>query len=54
LGFHVRAGNRLARIEAQIAFGKLFQRFPNLRLEAPATLSNRVRFREVETLHVAI
>ena len=54
LGIHVCAGNTLARIEAQIAFGKLFQRFPNLRLEAPATLSNRVRFREVETLHVAI
>jgi len=54
LGVHVCAGNTLARIEGRIAFGKLFERFPTLRLEAPAKLSSRVRFREVAELNVAI
>jgi len=54
LGVHICAGNNLARIEGRIAFGKLFERFPTLRLEAPARLSNRVRFREVEELRVAL
>jgi cytochrome P450 len=54
LGVHICAGNSLARIEGKIAFGKLFQRFPTLRLESQARLSDRVRFREVEELHVAI
>ena len=54
LGIHICAGNTLARIEAEIAFGKLFTRFPSLRLEAPAKLSKRIRFREVTELKVAI
>ncbi len=54
LGVHICAGNSLARIEGKIAFGKLFSRFPTLRLEAPAMLSNRIRFREVTELNVAI
>lgn len=54
LGVHICAGNALARIEGRIAFGKLFERFPTLRLEAPAKLSSRVRFREVAELNVAI
>jgi len=54
LGVHVCAGNSLARIEGKIAFGKLFTRFPTLRLEAPAKLSKRVRFREVTELRIAI
>ena len=54
LGVHICAGNSLARIEGKIAFGKLFARFPALRLEAPAKLSNRVRFREVMELQVSI
>jgi len=53
LGVHICAGNTLARIEGKIAFGKLFQRFPNLRLEAPAKLSGRIRFREVTELRIA-
>jgi len=53
LGVHICAGNALARIEGKIAFGKLFQRFPNLKLEAPAKLSNRIRFREIVELRVA-
>ena len=54
LGVHICAGNSLARIEAKIAFGKLFARFPTLRLDAPAKLSNRIRFREVAELEVSI
>ncbi|MCP5370911.1 MAG: cytochrome P450 [Hyphomicrobiales bacterium] len=54
LGIHICAGNSLGRIEGQIAFGKLFARFPTLRLEGPARLSKRVRFREVTELRVAI
>ena len=54
LGIHICAGNALARMEGEIAFAKLFERFPTLRLEAPAKLSNRIRFREVTELRVAI
>ena len=54
LGVHICAGNSLARIEGKIAFGKLFARFPGLRLEAPAKLSNRIRFREVAELRVSV
>lgn len=54
LGVHICAGNSLARIEAAVAFNKLFTRFPSLQLDAPAELSNRIRFREVKELHVSI
>ena len=54
LGIHICAGNNLARIEADIAFGKLFRRFPTLHLVSPAKLSNRVRFREITELKVAL
>ena len=54
LGIHICAGNTLARIEAEIAFGKLFTRFPTIALEEPAKLSKRIRFREVTELKVAI
>ncbi|MCC2111682.1 MAG: cytochrome P450, partial [Hyphomicrobiales bacterium] len=54
LGIHICAGNSLARIEGKIAFSKLFTRFPTLALKAPARLSGRIRFREVEELQVAI
>jgi len=54
LGIHICAGNSLARIEGQIAFGKLFARFPTLQLDAPATLSKRLRFREVTRLPVSL
>jgi len=54
LGIHICAGNSLARIEGQIAFGKLFARFPDLRLDAPAKLSKRLRFREVTELRVSL
>lgn len=54
LGIHICAGNSLARMEGKIAFTKLFQRFPTLKLEAPAKLASRVRFREVEHLLVSL
>ncbi|MCB2102977.1 MAG: cytochrome P450 [Rhodobacterales bacterium] len=54
LGIHICAGNTLGRIEGEIAFGKLFARFPNLRLTGPAKLANRIRFREVTELPVAV
>ena len=54
LGIHICAGNSLARIEGSLAFGKLFRRFPKLRLVAPAKLSGRIRFREIKDLRVAI
>lgn len=54
LGVHICAGNTLARIEGRIAFGKLFTRFPSLKMDAPARLSNRVRFREVTELRVSL
>ena len=54
LGIHICVGNTLARLEARIAFLRLFQRFPNLTLEKPAEIAPRLRFREVETLQVAL
>jgi cytochrome P450 len=54
LGIHICAGNALARIEAEIAFGKLFARFPTLSLKEPAKLSKRIRFREVSELQVTL
>ncbi len=54
LGIHICAGNSLARMEGTLAFGKLFRRFPKLRLAAPAKLTGRIRFREIEDLRVAI
>lgn len=53
LGIHICIGNTLARIEAAAAFGKLFARFPNLTLAAPARIAPRLRFREVTELHIA-
>jgi len=54
LGVHICAGNSLARIEAAIAFGKLFRRFPTLHITGPAEIADRVRFREVKRLEVAL
>jgi len=52
LGIHICAGNALARLEAVIAFQRLFARFPDMQLTAPAKIANRLRFREVEELRV--
>ncbi len=52
LGVHICAGNSLARLEAAIAFRKLFARFPDIQLAAPAEIAPRLRFREVRRLQV--
>lgn len=54
LGIHICVGNNLARLEARIAFLRLFQRFPNLQLVAPPKIAPRLRFREIEELRVQI
>lgn len=54
LGVHICAGNALARLEAAIAFRKLFVRFPGLQLVAPPEFSSRLRFREITRLRVAV
>ena len=54
LGVHICAGNALARVEAQIAFQRLFRRFPKLALTIPAVIAPRLRFREVSSLHVSV
>ena len=54
LGIHICAGNALARVEAQIAFQRLFHRFPKLALNSPAVIAPRLRFREVSSLHVSV
>jgi len=54
LGVHICAGNALARLEAVIAFQRLFARFPEMQLMAPARIAKRLRFREVEELRVAV
>ena len=54
LGIHICAGNALARLEGVIALGRLFKRFPELGLVEPPIIAPRVRFREIETLKVAL
>ena len=54
LGVHICAGNALSRVEAQIAFQRLFRRFPKLALTIPAVIAPRLRFREVSSLHVSV
>ena len=54
LKFHGALGAPLARMEAQIAFGRLLERFPHLRLEvAPEGLTyNRSSLRSLVSLPV--
>jgi cytochrome P450 len=54
LGVHICAGNALARVEAQIAFQRLFHRFPKLALTSSAVIAQRLRFREVSSLHISV
>ena len=53
LGVHICAGNALARMEAAIAFEKLFNRFPNLQLISLAEIAPRLRFREISALRIS-
>ena len=51
-GVHVCAGASLARMEAQVAIGRMVQRFPNLRLAGKPIRGGRVRFRGFSQLPV--
>jgi len=53
-GIHTCAGNSVARMEAMLAFGKLLQRFPQVRPLAPAVRPHRARFRVIESLEVEL
>lgn len=54
LGVQIRAGNSRARMEAVIAFRKLFDRFPGLQLMASPEIAARLPFREIRHLHIAV
>ncbi len=54
LGGHICAGNSLARMDAAIAFRKLFGRFPGLRIMAQPEVAARLQVREIRHLNVAV
>lgn len=51
-GIHTCAGNAVARMEANLAFGRLLQRFPTVRPVGPTVRPRRARFRVIESLEV--
>ncbi len=53
-GIHFCAGNAVARMEAQVAFGRLLARFPRLRRAGPTVRPDRSRFRVVDELQVEL
>jgi len=53
-GIHYCLGQGLARLEAQITFARLFQRFPEIRAAARPVRSDRLVLRGYETLEVAL
>jgi len=53
-GAHFCAGNAVARMEATIAFSKLFARFGEIRQAGPTVRPQRARFRVVEALPVEL
>jgi cytochrome P450 len=52
-GIHICAGASLARMEGQVAIGRLIQRFPNLRPAGEPARGGRARFRGFLSLPVA-
>ena len=52
-GPHFCLGSALARREAALAIGALFERFPGLELSGEATWKPRVIFRALDTLPVS-
>ncbi|MBN9461205.1 MAG: cytochrome P450 [Burkholderiales bacterium] len=53
-GIHFCAGNAVARMEAQVAFAKLIERFPRIRRAGPTVRPDRSRFRVVDELKVEL
>ncbi|MCW5749798.1 MAG: cytochrome P450 [Alphaproteobacteria bacterium] len=53
-GPHVCAGLALARLEGQIAVGRMIQRFPRLRLDGDPVRGGRARFRGFLSLPAAV
>lgn len=53
-GAHACLGMSLARLEGQIAIGRMIGRFPALRRSGPATRGGRARFRGYATFPVAL
>jgi cytochrome P450 len=53
-GTHVCAGMSLARLEGQIAIGRLVARFPNYALKGEPVRSKRVRFRGFASIHAQL
>lgn len=53
-GIHACAGMWLARMEGQVAIGRLVRRFPELRPAGPAVRGGRARFRGLAKFPVAV
>jgi cytochrome P450 len=53
-GIHYCLGHGLARLEARIAFEKLFQRFPEIRLGAEPVRNDRLALRGYQSLEVVL
>jgi cytochrome P450 len=53
-GIHMCVGMSLARLEARIAIGRLFNRFPRLRIGGASVRQRRARFRGFQELWLAI
>lgn len=52
-GIHMCVGMSLARLEGRIAIGRLFDRFPRLRVDGQAIRHRRARFRGFQTVPLA-
>lgn len=53
-GIHMCVGMSLARLEARIAIGRLFERFPRLRIDGIPVRQRRARFRGFQELWLVI
>lgn len=53
-GIHTCAGLNVARLEGRVAIGRIFERFPELRMRGEPVRSRRARFRGFDSLPLAI